>query len=252
MFEPRFDLLDAPANADENCYIDTPAGVISVLRAIAAAGSRAAAYIDNGETFIETSLLDVEGKPAMLVFAKGADEELNSRLLKSQKVTFVTADEGVPVQFSCQNPGIGSHEATEAFRVSVPQRMLRLQRRMYYRLPGEPVHVLLKCEIPCESSDRPSVLRPAVLDLSCGGLAAAIPAAEPLLETGSRTLCELELPGIGKIESVIQVRATSEMTLPDGQLARRYGLEFVNMNNKNVALIQRFILEQQRARKKAA
>src|SRR5687767_2880545 len=81
MFEPRFDLLDAPANADENCYIDTPAGVISVLRAIAAAGSRAAAYIDAGETFVETSLLDVEGKPAMLVFAKGADEELNSRLL---------------------------------------------------------------------------------------------------------------------------------------------------------------------------
>lgn len=252
MLEPRLDLLDAPASADENCYIDTPLGVIGVLRAIAAAGSRAAAYLDNGETFLPTTLIGVDGQPPVLFFEQGPDAALNAQLLETQKVTFVTADEGVPVQFSCVNPGIGSFEGEEAFCVSVPQRMLRLQRRSYYRLPGEPVHILLKCEIPCESHERPVVLKPAVLDLSCGGLAAAVPSTEPVLETGSRTLCAIELPGIGRIEAAIEVRATSEMLLPDGQLARRYGLEFVNMNNKNVALIQRFILEQQRARKKAA
>ena len=252
MFQSRLDLLDPPENADANCYIDTPLGVASVLRAIAAAGSRAAAYIDNGENFIHTMLLGVEGEPPVLLFDKGPDEALNARLLETEKITFVTSDDGVPVQFTCLNPGAGSHEGIDAFRISLPQCMLRLQRRMYYRLPGEPVHVVLKCEIPCESNERPAVLKPSVLDLSCGGLAAAVPAADPVLETGSRTLCAIELPGVGKIEAVIEVRAVAEILLPDGQLVRRYGLEFVNMNNKNVALIQRFILEQQRARKKAA
>jgi len=250
--ESRFSLLDAPASADENCYIDTALGVASVLRAIAAAGTRTAAYMDNGETFVHTTLLSVEARPPVLLFERGPDDALNARLLKANKITFVTSDHGVPVQFSANNPGIAAFQGSDAFSVSMPQRVLRLQRRMYYRLPGEPIQGQLACELPCATGDALTVVKTVVLDLSCGGLAAVVPADAPLLETGSRNLCKIELPGIGRIESMIEVRATSETMLPGQRPGRRYGLEFVNINNKDVALIQRFILEQQRARKRVA
>lgn len=246
-------LLEAPADAEESCYIDTPLGVVAVLRAVAATGARAAAYLDSGETFVLTTFLAVEGKPPELVFEKGPDGELNERLLETENITFVTSDHGVPVQFSCTGPSAVSHEGVDAFQIPVPSRVLRLQRRMYYRLPGEPVHVQLKCEMPCESVEgEAKILEPAILDLSCGGLAAAVPAEEPVLEIGSRTPCTIELPAIGRIDAQVQVRGTSEITLPDGRETRRYGLEFVDINSRSVALIQRFILEQQRARKKVS
>lgn len=248
--ESLFTLLDAPASADENCYIDSALGVASVLRAIAAAGTRTAAYIGNGENFVHTTLLSMEGEPPLLLFERSADEALSSRLLKADKIIFVTSDDGVPVQFSAANPGTASFRGSDAFSVSMPQRVLRLQRRMYYRLPGEPVQGHLTCELPCRIGDTVTMLKPVVLDLSCGGLAAVVPADAPVLATGSRNVCTIELPGVGRIESVIEVRATSEAMSPGGRAGRRYGLEFVNINNKNVALIQRFILEQQRARKK--
>jgi c-di-GMP-binding flagellar brake protein YcgR len=250
--DARLTLLDAPASTDDNCYIDTPLGVASVLRAVAAAGTRTAAYIDTGETFVHTTLLAVEAKPPALLFERGPDETLNARLLHADKVTFVTSDQGVPVQFTVGTPVAATIPGTNAFRVSMPVRVLRLQRRMYYRLPGEPIQGPLTCEIPCGSAEAITVVKPVVLDLSCGGLAAIVPAGAPLLETGSRNVCTLELPDIGRIEATIEVRASSEAMLPGGRLGRRYGLEFVDLNNKNVALIQRFILEQQRARKRVA
>jgi len=248
--ESHFTMLDAPASADENCYIDTPLGVASVLRAIAIAGTRTAAYMNQGEAFVLTTLLSVESQPPALIFERGADKTLNARLLKADKITFVTSDQGVPVQFSANNPGAAIFQGSDAFSISMPQRVLRLQRRMYYRLPGEPIQRHLTCELPCRTGEALTAIKPVVLDLSCGGLAAVVPAEAPLLETGSRHLCTIDLPGVGKIESMIEVRATSEAMLPGGRPGRRYGLEFVNINNKNVALIQRFILEQQRSRKR--
>lgn len=248
--ESRLRMLDAPASADENCYIDTPLGVASVLRAIAAAGTRTAAYITPGDIFVLTTLLSVESQPSLLVFERGADEPLNARLLKADKITFVTSDQGVPVQFSAGNPTAATFAGREAISVSMPHRVLRLQRRMYYRLPGEPVQGHLTCELACGTSAAQTVLKPLVLDLSCGGLAAVVPADAPVLDTGSTTLCTIDLPGVGRIESMIEVRASSEAILPGGRAGRRYGLEFANINNKNVALIQRFILEHQRARKR--
>ena len=251
--DTRLTLLEAPADAEESCYIDTPLGVVSVLNAIAASGARAAAYMDGGETFVLTTFLAVEDKPPQLVFERGPDEALNERLLETENITFVTSDQGVPVQFTCAGPSAVSHEGMDAFRIPVPPRVLRLQRRMYYRLPGEPVHVQLKFEMPCgELEGEPKILKPAILDLSCGGLAAAVPVEEPMLEIGTRAPCLLELPALGRIDALVQVRGTAEIVLPDGRESRRYGLEFVNINSKGVALIQRFILEQQRARKKVA
>jgi c-di-GMP-binding flagellar brake protein YcgR len=245
-------LLDAPAGADENCYIDTPVGVASVLRAIAEARTRTAVYIDFGETLFHTCLLGVESEPAALYFDKGPDEAPNARLLECDRVVFVTSDQGVPVQFSCPAPRADSYQDFDAFSVPLPARVLRLQRRSYYRLPGEPVHGQVKCEIVVDGEEGETaqvLLTPRVLDLSCGGFGAGL-SGTPALERGMRPTCRLDLPGVGKIEAMLEVRGATDIVLHDGLEGRRYGLAFVGLPPKGAAAIQRYILEQQRARKR--
>ena len=89
-----------------------------------------------------------------------------------------------------------------------------------------------------------------MLDLSCGGIAAVIADEELPLAPGHRSKCRLALAGVGRIDSLVEVRDACDIVLPNGRKARRYGLEFVNLAARSVTAIQRYILEQQRARKK--
>jgi flagellar brake protein len=247
---PRLTLLEAPKGTDENCYIDTPVGVAAVLRAVAASRVRAAAYFDNDRRFIDTVVLAVEGEPPMLVFEKSPDPALNAALVNSDKVTLVTSDYGVPVQFSCSGAVSRPYRGRETLQAPLPARLLRLQRRDYYRLPGEPTHALLRCELT-RSGDG-ETLKASVFDLSCGGLSAAVPAAEPVLDRKSVHGCMLELPSEGRIHSPVIVRLVTKIMLPSGLEGTRYGLKFVDLDQKNGMALQRYILECQRVRKATA
>jgi c-di-GMP-binding flagellar brake protein YcgR len=240
MLGPRLTLLDPPTGADENCYIDSAAAVRSLLREVAASGARAAAYFDRDRHFIHTSLLAVTSIPARLVFERGPDAQLNEQLLEADRITFVTSHEDVPVQFSCGAATATRHKGTDGLRAPLPDRVLRLQRRGYYRLPGEPTHALLRCEL-IPHCDETLSLRAAVFDLSCSGIAAAVAAAEPLLVRGSTHGCRLELPGAGTVRGSVVVRTVSEIVLPNALDGTRYGLEFMALGEKELARIERYI-----------
>ena len=245
MVGPRLTLLDPPKGAEENCYIVTPLGVESVLRAVAVAGSRAAAYFDNGRRFIHTTLLAVEGTPGMLVFERGPDAGLNAELIKSPRVTFVTSDQGVPVQFTCPGPAQILYQGSEALHAAVPGRILRLQRRGYYRLAGEPTPPTVRAQL-FPGNDYTNATKAWVFDLSCGGVGVGVLAAEPLLASEMSHGFVLELPGQGLMQAQVIVRVASGTFLPHGLEGRRYGLEFVNLGEKTAAVVQRYILEQHR------
>jgi len=247
MMAPLLTLLDPPNGAEENCYIDTPLGVRSVLRTVAATGTRAAAYFDNGKRFIHTTLLAVEGAPEKLVFEKGPDTWLNAELLKSSRVTFVTSDQRVPVQFTCPGPALTMHEGSQAIHAALPGRILRLQRRGYYRLACEPMHALLRAEL-IPGNDCEKATKAWIFDVSCGGLAAGVLAAVPILASDTSHGFMIELPAQGRIEAQVIVRVASGVILPNGLEGRRYGLEFVNLGEKSAAMLQRYILEQQHKR----
>jgi flagellar brake protein len=242
MMGPRLTLLDPPRGAEENCYIGGTGEIRSLLRDVARSGARAAAYFDGDRRFIHTSLLRITAFPGRVVFEKGPDATLNAKLLETDQITFVTSHEDVPVQFSCHGPAHTRYDGSDAFRASLPERVLRLQRRGYYRLPGELTHALLKCEL-VPRDDPAKHLRAAVFDLSCGGIGAAVQAAEALLERGSVHGCHLELPGFGSIESAVVVRVIAEIVLPNGLPGTRYGLEFEKLGDAERAVVERYILE---------
>jgi c-di-GMP-binding flagellar brake protein YcgR len=243
---PRLTLLSSPpARDEENCYIDSPVGVAAVLRALAGAGARAVVYFDDGTTFLHTSVVGVEDRPPGFFFEKSPDARLNMRLLNTEEATLVTADRGVPVQFRFKKPASAQVEGAEVFHSPLPERVLRLQRRGYYRLPGRSINALVRCQIT-RGDDMGNILRPTVVDLSCGGMALDIAVSQGILDNGTRHTCTIDFPGLGRIDTPLLVHSSREVALPGGTTARRYGVEFLNLEVKGVALIQRFINDEER------
>ena len=244
-------LLSEPTGGEQNCYIESPLGVAALLRSVASVGPRAAVYLDDGETFVHTSVLAVDDKSGTMIFERSGDAGLNARVLAAPKVTLVTSDHGVPVQCVCRTPRPTRHDGAEAFSVPLPERVLRLQRRDAYRLPGDPLLKRATCHLFREDQARNKNLTPAVLDLSCSGISIAIPNSEPKLERESRHKCRIELPAFVRFDVGVLVHSARDFALPDGTAAQAYGMEFLNLDATAEVLLQRFITEEERRAKKA-
>ena len=242
----RLKLLSAaPAADDENCYMESPVAISAVLRSVAAAHARAVVYLDDGDTFLESSVVAVDDSTGFFVFEKGSDLKLNQRVLATPEMTLVTADRSVPVQFRFKTPGLTRCEGVEMFRAGLPERLLRLQRRGYYRLPGHTINALIKCQL-MRGDDATKILHPAIIDLSCGGMAIDIPKAEGTLDKGTRHTCTIDFPGLGQIDTPLIVHSAKDVTLENKVPGKRYGVEFLNLEVKGVAIIQRFINDEER------
>lgn len=241
-------LNEPPPGDDESCYVDSTLGVISILKSVAATGARAKAYPEGSEFGIDTVLLATEPRPLSFLFARSHDAALNELIVHSaRKLTLVTSDHGVPVQFSCAAPAVASLRGTEVFRAALPDRVLRLQRREYYRLDGSPVHTLLQCTLTT-NDESPIALKPAVMDVSCGGLALAFPTTQAVLPAGSRHHCTLEIAAFGRTEVLVEVRSSRTIALAGGGAAWRAGVGFLNLEGRFESLLQRYIIDEERAR----
>ena len=239
---PRLTLLDASRTTTDD-YVDSPLAISAVLRSIASSRARAVLYLDEGDTFLHTSILGVDGDA--FFFEQGADARLNARVLTAPHATLVTADRSVPVQFAVLAPEAAKLDGADAFRAALPQRLLRLQRRDYFRLPGHAIHSLVRLQV-VPGDDATKIVRPTVIDLSCGGMAVDLAVADGVFADGSRHTCTVEFPGIGRIDTPLYVCSSREVTMAGGVHGRRYGVEFLNLEAKSVALIQRFINDEER------
>ena len=239
---PRLTLLDTTRTSRED-LVDTPIGVSAVLRSIASTRARAFVYFDDGDTFLPTSVLGVE-QPAFF-FAKGDDAKLNGNVLSTPELTLVTTDRSVPVQFTFSGVELAPFDGVEAFRAAMPAELLRVQRRDFYRLPGHVIDSLIRFQLVPAHEPQKNV-RPKIIDLSCGGMAMDIPVAATILPDGSRHTCTIEFPGLGRIDTPLYVCSSREVKMDKGIPGRRYGIEFLNLETKGVALIQRFINDEQR------
>jgi c-di-GMP-binding flagellar brake protein YcgR len=247
--ETQLKILSEPAPGDaESCYVDSTLGIVSILKSLAANKTRAAVYPEGGETYLQTCLLAVDAKLPMFFFQSGSESELNELALKAKQLTLVTSEQGVHVQFNCTTPEAVRHNEVNAFRAPLPERVLRLQRREYFRLDGTQVHTLLQCTLT-RGDTSPGRLKPAVLDVSCGGLALGLSSLEPPLEIGTRHTCALEIPLVGRTDVLVEIHTSTNITLPTGAAAVRYGVGFMNLDVRFSALLQRYILDEERARR---
>ena len=228
---------------EENEYLITnPKEIVSVLRDIAERKSRVAMYYNEGISMVLTMILAVDENG---VWIDAASNPLDNRLIeRSKRIIFVSTHNQAKVQFVAGDVVLGTYEDAAAFSMGLPQKLLRLQRRDYYRLVTAETGTLNCIIHPIANQSIQQEV--TVMDISIGGVALVCEQTGVELRPGMvYEHCQIELPGIGTVVATIEVKNAFEITDRNGKVKRRAGCVFVNPDGKTTMLLQRYVAQMQ-------
>lgn len=225
-----------------------PVEINGVLRSLYDHVSQITVFFNEGNDMLLTTLALVAADH--LIFDYGPNEEMNSKALLAEKHFCITSLEKVRVQFILRGLSQTEFGGRPAFRCALPDEVLRLQRREYFRLMTPVMHPL-KCTVPIPLPDGSVKLHEAnVFDISGGGLGiAAPPEGDPFASGMQFPNCRIELPEVGFVTCTLQVRSIFDVSLRSGARVRHAGCEFVNIPGPMVTQVHRYIIKVERERK---
>ncbi|MCX8087000.1 MAG: flagellar brake protein [Rhodocyclaceae bacterium] len=227
------------------------AEILFVLKSLMNRLAQITVFFDEGKEMLLTAIAAVAEDHLILDASPSA--ESNRKALAAPKLFCVTSLDKVRVQFILRGLAATEFGGRPAFRAALPEEVLRLQRREFYRLEL-PVMRPLYCQMPIPLPEGKLALHEAqVLDLSCGGLGLSAP-REPLpFAAGMRfSPCRLELPEVGFITATVELRHLFEVSLRNGTRIKRAGGAFIDLPGPQMTLIQRYIIKVERERKARA
>ncbi|MBA4382630.1 MAG: hypothetical protein C0406_08710 [Sideroxydans sp.] len=242
--------IEVFSNDEENDFIlHDPREIIAVLRDIAIHRNRVALYFNDDNSMVLTLLLAVDETG---IWVDAAPSPLDNRHIeRSSRIVFVSTHNQAKVQWVSTETSQGLYENSAAFFVPLPRKLLRLQRRDFYRLMTREPEALtcLIRPLPDQAHIHHKV---TVMDISIGGVALVCKEDGVDLEPGIQYQnCEIELPDIGTINATIEVKNTFEVTARNGNVSRRAGCVFVKPSGEASKMLQRYVaqMQQQQARK---
>lgn len=219
--------------------------IVYIFRSLMESRDLVSASFNHGKNFMLTAVVGVDPKQNEAFLDFGSIEEQNRKIIESEKIIFVTSHDKVKIQFNAYKIEKTTFEGQDAFKIKLPDSLIRLQRREYYRLLL-PAFSPLQCALPIEGGD---TIEPIVVDISIGGINITLPPIAMRFEPGMIFHgCEMELPDIGIINADIKIVNMSEVTLKNEEKSRRAGCCFVNLPPKMQSMIQRFIIKMERKR----
>ncbi|WP_018411491.1 flagellar brake protein [Methyloversatilis thermotolerans] len=240
----RFDLLEADDFA--RYVLEGPTDIAFYMRALKDKRANLSVYAGRApEPFLTMVLAVDDARPAVVIDAPRSTEQMD-QALKAAPLVFQTALEKVKIQFMVPACSATTFEGQPALEIPLPTRMLRLQRRDYYRLilpPNPP----LRCLLPAGEGEQ-RMVDATVVDISGGGLAVVVPPDGVSLKVDSvLDNCQITLPELGTITATLQVRNMFRVTERGGSELRA-GCQFIGLPGAADALIQRYILRMERER----
>ena len=244
----KFELLQAD---DYSRYLlREKTDILYNLRALMQRRAMLSAFIDASADSFLSAILAITADERHLILDAASDEAINQRVEAAEKLICVTQLDKIKIQFAATNIERFPHEGHQAFRIALPEVLLRLQRREYYRLTAPSPHNL-SCRIPVlvDGENKFVTVEADVVDISGGGLAVTVPPNgvpfEPDMEFAD---CRLMLPEVGPIATTLRVRNLFRITNRDGSVVLRAGCEFMNLPASMASTIQRYILRTERER----
>lgn len=228
---------------EENEYLITnPKEIVSILQTIAQRKSRVALYYNEGISMVLTMILAVDENG---VWIDAASNPLDNRLIeRSKRIIFVSTHNQAKVQFVASDVVLGTYEDAPAFSLGLPRKLLRLQRRDYYRLVTAETGALNCIIHPLANQAMQHEM--TVMDISIGGVALVCEQTGVELHPGMvYEHCQIELPGLGTVEAAIEVKNAFEITDRSGKVKRRAGCVFVKPDGKTTMLLQRYVAQMQ-------
>ncbi len=233
---------------DEKYRIHSESGRLSILRSMMQNNSLATCYFDHSDRFILTTVIDVDAEQGEIVLDYGADEASNQQALKANILNIAGLLYQVKIQFICQGVEKIQFEERDAFLTQIPETLLRIQRREYYRV-DTPAVIPATCVMPLTGGDKSATVVVILQNISYGGMAVIDPQSRLNFERGTvYRHCLVALPEIGTARVNLRVQHVSEIYQKNGLKFSRAGCEFIDTPDSMLSMIQRYIsrLEQKR------
>lgn len=219
---------------DSQYLLHTPAEIAFILRDLIMQRAMVTAYFNQGKHFILTALLAANQEA--LVFDYGSSEEMNERMLATDKIIFITIQHGIKYQFSTGKPKRVLYKGVEAFMVALPQQLLRLQRREYYRVEI-PLRSQLHCRIPGQEQQR-------LHDLSLGGLCLLADKQFAKSQVLDRFAgCRVDMGEFGMLDVDLEVRHVTTVGTKRGVEIIHMGCQFTDIHASQQVIIQRYLVK---------
>jgi c-di-GMP-binding flagellar brake protein YcgR len=247
---PPFDLQfeDDPTGEYSKYFLYAKAEILAVLRSITQKGTLVTVHFDQGRFFFLTSMIALHPNNTEFILDVGSNEGVNARALQTDKLFFTTLVDKVKIQFSVDRLRREEYQGHPAFVGAVPDRLLRLQRREFFRLSLSLINPIRLCTT-LEPDDK--AIDIPLLDISGGGVGLMFPVdLVSRLEKGQMlTNCQIMLPDEGLLTSTLCVRNMFDVTSRNGSRYMRVGCEFVALPAPHLSAVQRYIIHTERERK---
>lgn len=228
---------------EEQYLVHNSKEIIQILTDISKSKSMLKVSFNHGADECLTTIIAVDIKNHAVYLDIGLDDAFNIRLLANHHVIF-SKDDGVRIKWvSAHITAVTLHDG-KAIKITLPQKMLRLQRREFFRL-ATPIVNPVPCQIPIVDEDNPDIERLIELtlaDVSLGGIAAiASDPLDPLFVLGANfDKCKISFPDVGVTSLTLQMRNITSLTLKDGSIKHRIGFQFIEPSRGNEGLINRY------------
>jgi c-di-GMP-binding flagellar brake protein YcgR len=234
----------------EQYRISNRVEIISILRALATDKILATVYYEGREKFLLTRILAVNPSFGEVIFDSGPDARVNMAMRQAPELDVHALHNQIKIQFDAQLAEPTLFENRPAFRVPLPASLIRLQRRADFRAKT-PALAVATLSISLEEADEPLQVR--VADISCGGVAFVVPNGRAHFDPGTVIgNCILDMPRVGKLDVVLEIRHNSDYKDGMGRSMRRFGCKFLNMTGAAETLVQRYIHLIERERRSSA
>ena len=245
--------------------------MFAVCRGLADHVSLISMIFNGGHDMVLTTLISWGENGLLLDF--GASEEMNQAALKAEKLFCSAQLDKVEIQFILRGVKrvvvdgrrrmkvqpddrfellgeVTDVDGRPTFHAQLPESILRLQRREYFRLLT-PIVNPLRCKIRClDANGAPLSLSLQVVDISVGGAClAGLPADLPLDTDTQFADCVIDLPEGGAVVANLQLRWLADVVSRSGVPSKRAGFEFLRLPHAKSTLIQRYITRTERERK---
>lgn len=231
---PRAGTVADAADQLERMTLRARGDIVALFRKVEARHAPVIIELGQGR-FVATVLLAVDPSRGEVVFDYGADAEAMARLLATPKLALSTALDQVRIEWKGGSATPVVHGNAPAFRLPLPERVVRWQRRDAYRL-RLPLSKAIVCEVGAPGTELPRRHAARVRDLSVAGLGLAELPRHWLLAPGMRfARCRFALDGRDAFVVDLEV-----VHVPGGEPGR-CGCRFVDLPHGQAAAIQRYI-----------
>lgn len=225
--------------------------IIGLLRAMQERNQLVTMQTNGGAEAVVTSVLEVDEEGGLVVIDRAPSNLVNQRIIDSDNISFETVLDNIRILFFATKVRECLYDNLPALYITIPESLVRLQRREHYRVPT-PVATPLRCAIhipPDDDGVAGTTVVVTLKDISGGGIG-VIDEKKLLDNTIGRIYknCRLDLPGGNIVTCTLQIRNSHDLTLASGKTIRKLGCMFIDLPKSMLAAVQRYITKLERER----